>query len=236
MRSQKKRKLPKERQHLNKEAKPLKTDAQQNDDAKLLNLESERKCLVTGERLQKTHMLRFVIAPDGTVTPDIDEKLPGRGMWLSALGDVVKKAERGPFFARSAKRKVILPENLADRVEMLLLKRCVSLIGLAVRSGVAVSGFEKVRIWLKSKPSGVIIAASDGAEDGRSKIRALARNVAVLTALTAVELGQASGREHTVHMVIGPGGLAKKLKLEMTRLQNIRTPMLKDDDAKKQGE
>jgi len=214
----------------------LKPAAQQNDNAKLSNLESQRKCLVTGERLQKTQMLRFVIAPDGTVTPDIEEKLPGRGMWLSAIGDVVKKAERGSFFARSAKRKVILPENLTGRVEALLLKRCVSLIGLAVRSGVAVSGFEKVRIWLKSKPSGVIIQAFDGAEDGRSKIRVLARNTAVLTALTADELGQASGREHTVHMVIGPGGLAKKLKLEMTRLQNIRQLILKDDDDKRQDE
>ncbi len=37
-------------------------------------------------------MIRFVLAPDGTLVPDLAAKLPGRGMWLSASGDVLEAA------------------------------------------------------------------------------------------------------------------------------------------------
>ena len=40
-----------------------------------------RKCIATGEVRPKDELIRFVIAPDGTVTPDIAGKLPGRGLW-----------------------------------------------------------------------------------------------------------------------------------------------------------
>jgi len=38
-------------------------------------------------------MIRFVVAPDGTLVPDLAAKLPGRGMWLSASGDVLEAAD-----------------------------------------------------------------------------------------------------------------------------------------------
>lgn len=41
---------------------------------------SERRCIVTGETTPKAGLIRFVVGPDGTVVPDVLEKLPGRGM------------------------------------------------------------------------------------------------------------------------------------------------------------
>ncbi|NBT33389.1 MAG: DUF448 domain-containing protein, partial [Rhodobacteraceae bacterium] len=38
----------------------------------------ERRCIVTGEVQPKQGLIRFVVGPDGTVVPDIMEKLPGR--------------------------------------------------------------------------------------------------------------------------------------------------------------
>ncbi|MFO1023885.1 MAG: DUF448 domain-containing protein [Acetobacteraceae bacterium] len=46
--------------------------------------------MVTRERLPKEQMIRFVLGPDGCLVPDLAAKLPGRGMWLSASGDVLE--------------------------------------------------------------------------------------------------------------------------------------------------
>ena len=46
--------------------------------------EPERKCIVTGDVQPKAGLIRFVLGPDDTVVPDVLEKLPGRGMWVTA--------------------------------------------------------------------------------------------------------------------------------------------------------
>jgi uncharacterized protein len=48
-----------------------------------------RRCIVTRERLPKERMIRFVVAPDRRIVPDLAGRLPGRGIWLSASGDVL---------------------------------------------------------------------------------------------------------------------------------------------------
>ena len=43
-----------------------------------------RRCVVSGKTGPRDSFLRFVVAPDGTLTPDIEGKLPGRGLWRDA--------------------------------------------------------------------------------------------------------------------------------------------------------
>ena len=45
---------------------------------------SERRCIATGDTAPKAGLLRFVVSPENVVTPDILERLPGRGIWCSA--------------------------------------------------------------------------------------------------------------------------------------------------------
>jgi len=40
----------------------------------------ERRCIVSGEVLPEAKLIRFVVSPDGEITPDIAAKLPGRGI------------------------------------------------------------------------------------------------------------------------------------------------------------
>ncbi|HET7594605.1 MAG TPA: DUF448 domain-containing protein, partial [Stellaceae bacterium] len=51
-----------------------------------------RRCLVTGESRAKAELLRFVVAPDGKLVPDMAGRLPGRGLWLTARRDIVAAA------------------------------------------------------------------------------------------------------------------------------------------------
>ncbi|MCH7833119.1 MAG: RNA-binding protein, partial [Proteobacteria bacterium] len=128
-----------------------------------------RKCIATGALRPKDEMLRFVVGPDGSLVPDLDGCLPGRGLWLSAERDMVNTACAKGLFSRAARHRVKVSADLADQLEGLMVRRCLDLLGLARRAGEAVAGFEKARAWLREGKGGVILQARDGATDGRKK-------------------------------------------------------------------
>jgi len=160
------------------------------------------------------------------IVPDVDERLPGRGIWVSADRAVLGRAVEKRLFGRGARQAVRVDPDLVDRVEALLTRRCIELLALARRSGAAVAGLAKVRQALEAGRPGVLLEAADGAEDGRARLRALAGDRPVVAALTAAELAGAFGREHTVHGFVdsgGPGGgLADRLRRDADRLAGFR--------------
>jgi predicted RNA-binding protein YlxR (DUF448 family) len=181
-----------------------------------------RRCLVTGESVPVERLVRFAIGPDGAVVPDIEGRLPGRGMWLSAERDVVNKALAKSLFARAARRTVVAPGDLADRIESLLARRCVELLGMARRAAQVVAGFDQVRATLSEGRGGLLVEASDGSGDGRDKLRAMAPGVTVVTVLSSEELGAAFGRDRFVHVLVAPGRLADRIRVEAERLAGFR--------------
>ncbi|HLJ65045.1 MAG TPA: RNA-binding protein [Stellaceae bacterium] len=181
-----------------------------------------RRCIVTGEVQPKALLIRFVVAPDGKIVPDLAGRLPGRGLWLTARRDIVATAIAKRLFARAARAPVSVADDLADRVEAGLAERCRDLIGLARRAGVAVAGFTKTESWLRSNEAAVVLAASDGAADGRAKIRALAPELPVVGVLRSAELAASFARDHVVHAALMPGRLAEALMVEALRLEGFR--------------
>ena len=180
----------------------------------------ERRCIVTGEVRNKEDLLRVVIGPDGSVVPDLEERLPGRGLWLCPSRDVINTACAKNAFARAARQKVVVDTALADRIEKLLLQKSLDLLSLAQsRSGVA--GYEKVRAQI-AEGAALILAARDGAADGKSKIEAKARDLPIYSVLDAAEIGAAFGREKAVHVAVAPGGLATRLGRSCKRLEGFR--------------
>jgi len=58
-----------------------------------LRREPERICIVTRAVAPVDALIRFVVAPDGAVVPDLRRRLPGRGIWVTAKADHVETAE-----------------------------------------------------------------------------------------------------------------------------------------------
>lgn len=182
----------------------------------------------------KAELIRFVVAPDGKLVPDLAGRLPGRGLWLSARRDIVAAAVTKRLFARAARRAVLVDVDLADRLEALLAGRCRDDIGLARRAGQAVAGFAKVEAALADGRVAVLVAASDGAADGRGKLKALAPDLPRVEALTGAELAAAFGREHVVHAALAPGRLAEALLADAARLAGFRAAapvLMRNSDA-----
>ena len=181
-----------------------------------------RRCLVGGVTRPAEEMIRFVLAPDGSVVPDVAGRLPGRGFWLSARRDTVKTACAKKLFAKAARAQVTVAPGLDAEVERLLVRRCLDLVGMARRAGQVVVGFEKVRNHLRIAEAGVLLAAADGAANGREKVAALAPDAPVIDLFSGAELGAALGRGHAVHAVVAPGAIAGKLLHEAARLAGFR--------------
>lgn len=181
----------------------------------------ERKCIVTGEVQPKGGLVRFVVSPDGLVVPDVLEKLPGRGIWVSADRSALETAVKKKAFARAARQPVELPDDLVGIVEGAVARHVVELLGLARKSGDAVAGYEKVKDWLDKERATVLIQASDGSGRGKSKL-STPHYGKFIGWLTMAEIGQAFGRQQAVHAALAAGGLAKRVVEEAQRLKGLR--------------
>jgi predicted RNA-binding protein YlxR (DUF448 family) len=165
-------------------------------------------------------MLRFVVGPERALVFDAAATLPGRGMWLSASGDVIEMAVKRGVFARAAKMQLAAPPDLRAVVRERLTARLCDLLGIARRSGAAISGFEKAREWVVAGKAGVIIQAADGSAEERARFLGK-REVKAFTPLPAARLGQIFGRDHAVHVVIAAGRLAGMIEIEAIRLAGV---------------
>lgn len=193
-----------------------------------------RRCIASGQVKDKAGMVRFVVDPAGQVVPDIDETLPGRGLWLTADAALVDKALSKGLFAKAARRGVKPVPDVAALTRRLIRRRALGLIGLARKGGGALAGFEKVQAALRSgiigrsggagqKSVGLWVEASDGSDDGRTKLYALAQalGVPLVDLFSRAELGAALGRDEAVHVVLAAGPLAKQIHREVERLSAL---------------
>ena len=181
-----------------------------------------RRCIVTRTQGERARMIRFVLAPDRQVVPDLAANLPGRGMWLSARADVVETARIKGSFARAARGPVSAPVTLLAQVQDGLTRRVIERLGMARRAGQAVAGFARVREWLAQERAGGVIQATDGSEAERARLLGSARaNVWVGWPLNAAQLGGVFGREAAVHVAVAHGRLADSLLIEIERLSGV---------------
>ena len=181
----------------------------------------ERRCIVTGDVGPKAGLVRFVLGPDGMIYPDLAEKLPGRGIWVTSERAVLEKAVAKGLFARAARSQVTLPENLCQIVEDGLAHRVVELVSLSRKTGHAVCGFEKVKGWLADGKAKVLFQASDGSERGKGKLWTPPGG-RWFGCLTASEMGLAFGRDHAIHGALAAGGLTPRVIREAARLAGLR--------------
>ena len=182
-----------------------------------------RRCIYTRKSAPRDELIRFAVSPSGEIVADLEEKLPGRGLWLTPSTDIVERACAENVFPKAAQRNVTVPSNLSEKLVSLLDKRCMNLIALARRSGSAVAGFEKVMKTLAGGDVAVLLEAIDGADDGRKKIARRATGVRAFSLWTAGQLGAPFGRDRAVHVAIISGGLATSLIRDGRRLESLQS-------------
>ncbi len=186
-----------------------------------------RRCIVSGEILPEGRLVRFALSPDGEVVPDVEAKLPGRGMWVRADRKTVDHAASKGSFSRAAGQSVKTNADLASLTEARLVQRMLGHLGLSRRAGELILGFDQVERALRGAgPPAVIVEASDAAADGQRKLQAAARSNGIVPfvvgTLSSTELSLALGRSNVVHAALKSGRIAERLVFDAGRLNGFR--------------
>jgi len=190
--------------------------------------DTQRRCAVTRVHRPKSDLIRFVVDPDGTVVPDLKERLPGRGVWLTADCDTVADAVKRKAFGRALKTDAKVPDGLAGQVGGLLKDAALGAFALANKAGAVIFGHAKVEEALQAARVAALVHASDAAADGCRKLDGKARaasqgrGLPAVRAFTADELGLASGRTNVIHAALIQGGAAQKFLAAATRAERYR--------------
>lgn len=181
-----------------------------------------RTCLASGELKPTRAMIRFVVGPDDELFADLEENLPGRGLWVTAVRDAVELAQTKKLFAKANKGPVKTSADLADQVATLLRIRCMNMLGLARRAGLVVYGADRVRAALDQDKAAVLVEASDGSAGERGKFLSMARDKPVVDAFGRDELAQALGRPDVVHVGLAAGKLTDGFVHDAARFTAMR--------------
>ena len=105
---------------------------------------SERTCIVSDAKGAPETMLRFALAPDGSVVPDIRRKLPGRGVWTRLSAETVRLAAEKQAFSRAFRVRADASTTLAADVDGLLERDALQSLSMANKAGLVVAGAVKV--------------------------------------------------------------------------------------------
>lgn len=184
--------------------------------------DAERRCIVSREAAGKSGLVRFVVGPDNTVVPDVLEKLPGRGMWVTSTRAAIDEAVAKGLFSRAAKAKVTADAGLSDQVEAILARRVVDMLSMGRKAGRAIAGLEKVKTWLIDEKAVVLLQASDGSERGKTALRPPDGEETLISCLTSSELGMAFGRDTVIHAAMTRDGITNRVLFDAARLAGLR--------------
>lgn len=191
---------------------------------------NERTCIVTRERAEPDELIRFVVGPDSAVVPDLKRNLPGRGCWVTADRLHVDRAVSRKAFARALKTDVVVPPDLGEMVDRLLVRSALGALGLARKAGAVALGAAKVEAAVRSGKALGVLHADQAAEDGIRKITQARRAVehaggpaiSAYKLFSEIELGLALGGTNVIHAAVLASEAGKAAMKRMVALNRYR--------------
>ena len=191
---------------------------------------TERMCVATRTVKPVGEMIRFVVAPDGAVVPDLKRTLPGRGIWITATRDALAEAIRRKAIRAGFKRDVRVDAALVGLTDRLLERAVLDALAICGKASLAVSGFAKVAAALAREPVVALLHAAGAAPDGVRKLDAAlqrrfgdAGRVRIIRDFASDQLDLAIARPNVVHAALLAGSASKTFLARHARLTRFRT-------------
>jgi len=190
---------------------------------------TQRLCAVMGEVRPIEELTRFVVAPDGSVVPDLKRRLPGRGIWITATRHALRAAMARNTFARGFKRDVRVASDLVATTEGLIERAALDALAICHKAGKVAIGFANVEAALARARVVALLNAAEAAPDGVRKLAAALRHradvaeIAVVDAFTSAQLDLALGRSNVVHAALLAGPESETFLARHARLERFRT-------------
>jgi len=190
--------------------------------------ERARLCAATRTVQPVSELIRFVVGPDGEAVPDVKNKLPGRGIWITATRDALDEAIKRRAFARGFKREVRLPSHFVDSTEKLLERAVLDALAVAGKAGLVAAGFAKTETALAREKVVALLHAAEASSEGTRKLDAVMRRRSgetplVIGFLASAQLDLALNRPNVVHAALLAGPASKTFLARCRRLERFRT-------------
>ena len=188
-----------------------------------------RLCALTGQVTPVGDLLRFVVAPDGSVVPDLKRRLPGRGLWVTATRQALAEAVKRRVFARGFKRDVRALPDLVNVTEHLLERAVLDALAIVHKAGRVAAGFAKTEAALEYERVAALINASDAAADGSRKLLGALRRqedaaaVTLVGMFTSAQLDLAFGRSNVIHAALLAGPESETFLARLGRFERFRS-------------
>ena len=187
--------------------------------------EPQRSCLSCRKTTDKNRLLRFVLAPDRMLVPDLQSRLPGRGAYTCFTESCLRTAVTRKQFARAFKAEVLTgsPNELVALVTGLMEERIASYLALANKAGKIVSGSESVTEMLARHTPGAICIARDISSDIGEKMIYLAdrSGAAHFSLFDKEKLGALLGKAPRSVVAVERGGFSESILKEFERYRNF---------------
>lgn len=186
-----------------------------------------RRCVVCRNTDRKRALLRFVVGPDGRVHFDLRQKLPGRGISVSAKRHCLEAAARGAFKRGTKGARVELPDDpqswIDSHVVAPLRRHYRELISLGRRSGQLIMGSNVVeRAAARDELVGYLLATDASASTRRKyESNAERKSLAVFGLLDRAALGERVGRSEAVVAGWKSGPLVERFREVEAQLRSL---------------
>ncbi|KIU29386.1 transcription terminating nucleic-acid-binding protein [Sphingomonas melonis] len=190
-----------------------------------------RKCILTQDRDVRDNLVRLAIAPDGQVLPDVRAKAPGRGAWIGVTRTeleeaIAKKRLRGALARAFKGAELVIPDDLPARIAAALERNALDRLGLESRSGLLLTGSEKIETAARSGQLHALYHAADAGTDGNRKLDqawrigsdregSAVRGLVLPVSRTILSL--ALGRENVVHIALTDRAAAARVSDALDR-------------------
>ena len=193
--------------------------------------DSERTCIVTGEKGPPEAMMRFCLSPSGEVAPDLRRRLPGRGVWTKLSFAVVEEAARKQAFSRGFKTKAAASPDLARELDLMIERDALQFLSIVNKAGLVATGAAKVEAAIRGGDIVGLIHARDGSPDGTAKLERIVRGrfgadidrIARINLFSSSQLDLALGRTNVIHAALGAGEASAAFLYRARRLAEYRS-------------
>lgn len=196
--------------------------------------DSERRCILSGERTDPATLIRLAIGPDGQVLPDVRAKAPGRGAWLgvprSELEASLAKGRLRGALARAFKgAPLTVPDDLPVLVDAALRREFLERLGLEARASTLITGFDKIDVAARRGQVVLLLHAADAGADGARKLDQAWRVgeeregtdfQGIRLPVDREALSMALGRDNVVHLAVTNARAGQRVRALLDRWQS----------------
>jgi len=182
----------------------------------------ERTCVGCRTATDPEQVVRLVLAPDGSVVPDLGRSAQGRGAWVHPRPDCLRDAARRGLARSFGAPVATSPEQLVALLRGAAARRVTALLSSAWRARKAELGADAVAAALAAGTAVLVVVAADA----RAAAETPGLDAAIAAGLvrvwgTKADIGRAVGRAEVGVVAVQDAGLGRALS---TALQLAQMP------------